>query len=71
MINDAGKQIYEATPGQAVKLGGFRHFPDVGTPLYACETHDEALQIGYANKMKKQREKLLNSKDNSEKSHEL
>lgn len=34
MLNDQGKNVKEATPGQAVKLGGFKTYPDVGTPLY-------------------------------------
>lgn len=42
MKNDQGMNIAFATPGQAVHLGGFRHFPDVGSPLYACENHEEA-----------------------------
>lgn len=33
------KEVY---PGQAVKLGGFKAFPDVGNPLYAVKDHEEA-----------------------------
>ena len=42
MINDQGKQVKEVYPGQAVKLGGFKSFPDVGAPLYAVKDHEEA-----------------------------
>jgi translation initiation factor IF-2 len=34
MMNDKGQQINEAYPGEAVYIGGFKHFPDVGNPLY-------------------------------------
>ena len=42
LINDQGKQVKEVFPGQAVKLGGFKSFPDVGAPLYAVKDHEEA-----------------------------
>lgn len=42
LINDQGKQVKEVYPGQAVKLGGFKSFPDVGNPLYAVKDHEEA-----------------------------
>jgi hypothetical protein len=34
--------VKEVYPGQAVKLGGFKAFPDVGNPLYAVKDHEEA-----------------------------
>jgi translation initiation factor IF-2 len=42
MINDQGKHIKLATPGQAVLVGGFKTYPDVGNPLYSVSGHDEA-----------------------------
>ena len=42
MINDKGQHVKEAKPGQAVHLGGFREFPEVGNPLYSVKDHTEA-----------------------------
>jgi len=37
MMNDKGQQVTEAYPGEAVYIGGFKHFPDVGNPLYVVK----------------------------------
>lgn len=42
MINDRGQPIKEAYPGEAVYVGGFKHFPDVGNPLYVVRDSKEA-----------------------------
>ena len=42
MKDDNGRVIKEAYPGQAVHIGGFKAFPEVGNPLYAVENHKEA-----------------------------
>jgi hypothetical protein len=59
MKNDQGMNIKEAYPGQAVLLGGFRHFPDVGAPLYACKQHDEALFMISRIKHRKDKEEMM------------
>ena len=38
-MNDQGKQVSEAHPGEAVLLAGFKQYPEVGLPLYAVESH--------------------------------
>ena len=63
MKNDSGMNIKEAFPGQAVHLGGFRHFPDVGSPLYACQDHEEAQFISNKIKQRRDREELLSKSD--------
>ena len=45
MKDDNGKPIKEAFPGQAVHIGGFRAFPEVGSPLYVVEDLKEANMI--------------------------
>jgi len=42
MKDDSGRNIQIAYPGQAVHIGGFKHFPEVGHPLYVVENHKEA-----------------------------
>ena len=42
MLNDRGETIKEAFPGEAVYIGGFKHFPDVGNPLYVVKDLKEA-----------------------------
>ena len=42
MINDRGQPVKEAYPGEAVYVGGFKHFPDVGNPLYVVRDSKEA-----------------------------
>ena len=58
MRNDQGKNIKVACPGQAVHLAGFKHFPEVGQPLYSCKNHDEAMFM--AKRIQERREKELN-----------
>lgn len=41
MINDRGQHIQEAYPGEAVHIGGFKHFPEVGNPLYVVSSQSE------------------------------
>lgn len=38
MMNDRFEQIKVAYPGEAVHVGGFKHFPEVGNPLYVVKT---------------------------------
>ena len=45
MKDDNGRNVLEAFPGQAVHIGGFKNFPEVGNPLYAVENHREANMI--------------------------
>lgn len=56
MKNDQGKNVKLAYPGQAVNLGGFRAFPEVGLPLYGCKDHDEAQFIASRIKSRRDRE---------------
>lgn len=42
MMNDKGEAVKEAYPGEAVYIGGFKHFPDVGNPLYVVKDQKEA-----------------------------
>jgi small GTP-binding protein len=71
LINDQGKQIKEVHPGQAVKLGGFKTFPDVGAPLYAVKDHEEAQFIVSTIRNRKERESNMTKVDSSQKAHEL
>jgi hypothetical protein len=71
MINDQGKNIKEVFPGQAVKLGGFKSFPDVGAPLYAVKDHEEAQFIVNTIRSRREREATLNQVDSSKKAHDL
>lgn len=45
MKDDYGRNIQAALPGQAVHIGGFKHFPEVGHPLYVVKDHREANNI--------------------------
>ena len=42
MMNDKGQIVKEAYPGEAVHISGFKHFPDVGNPLYVVKDSKEA-----------------------------
>lgn len=42
MMNDRGETVKIAYPGEAVHMVGFKHFPDVGNPLYVVTTPEEA-----------------------------
>ena len=42
MMNDKGQSVKEAYPGEAVHISGFKHFPDVGNPLYVVKDSKEA-----------------------------
>lgn len=64
MFNDRHEPIKEAFPGEAVHIGGFKQFPDVGSPLYVVENLDEAKFILSRIQMRAERlaqEKLSNS----------
>ena len=71
MINDQGQSVKQAYPGQAVKLGGFKTYPDVGCPLYAVTNHDEAKFIVTTVKNRRDREMNINRPDPSKKVHDL
>jgi translation initiation factor IF-2 len=58
--NDQGKPVKEVLPGQAVKLGGFKQFPDVGSPLYAVKDHEEAMFIVQTIRSRRERENNMN-----------
>ena len=45
MINDRGQNVQEAYPGEAVHIGGFKHFPEVGNPLYVVSSQSEVKLI--------------------------
>lgn len=69
MRDDNGRNIHEAFPGQAVHLGGFKQFPEVGNPLYVVENHKEANMIVQTLQQRAHQEemmKLLEKGDNSE-----
>ena len=61
----------KALPGEAVHINGFKHVPEVGRPLYAVKTHDEAVFISERIKHWRQRELGLQTKDISDKEHDL
>jgi len=42
MLNDKGQSVKQTFPGEAVHLTGFKHFPDVGNPLYVVKSSEEA-----------------------------
>ena len=42
MTNDQFQHVSHAHPGQAVRVGGFKHIAEVGHPLYAVNNHAEA-----------------------------
>lgn len=71
MINDLGQSIKQAFPGQAVKMGGFKTYPDVGNPLYAVVNHDEAKFIVETVRLRREREMTANRPDPSKKAHDL
>ena len=71
MVNDEGKQVKEAYPGQAVNLGGFKSFPEVGLPLYSVDDHDEAQFIVNTIRQRREREALMLKVDQSASAHEL
>jgi hypothetical protein len=61
----------EAYPGEAVHILGFKHVPEVGRPLYAVKTHDEAVFIAEKIKIRRERELAMQTKDISDKVQEL
>lgn len=69
MKDDNGRVINEAFPGQAVHIGGFKQFPEVGNPLYVVENHKEANMIVSTLQQRADQEetlKLLEKGDNSD-----
>ena len=42
LINDVGKNVSEAYPGEAVHMTGFKEMPEVGNPLYVVKSKDES-----------------------------
>jgi hypothetical protein len=72
MTNDRGQQVFTALPGQAVHITqGFKHVPEVGRPLYAVSSHDEALFIAERIKLRRTREQAALCRDDSDKVHQL
>lgn len=71
MFNDLGKSVKEAPPGYAVKLGGFKTYPDVGTPLYKVSSHNEAKFIVETVSTRLEREAAANMIDPSKKMHDM
>ena len=65
MKDDSGKNIKIAYPGEAVHLAGFKSFPEVGSPLYSCKDHDEAVFISNRIKIRRDRELTKNIVDQS------
>jgi translation initiation factor IF-2 len=59
MMNDRGQTIKEAFPGEAVYIGGFKHFPDVGNPLYVVKDHSEAAFIVQQVNKRAEQEEIL------------
>ena len=59
MKDDNGKPIKEAFPGQAVHIGGFKAFPEVGSPLYVVEDLKEANMIVDTLKTRQKQEEAL------------
>lgn len=45
MTDDLGRTVKQAFPGEAIHLGGFKHWPDVGNPLYVVTSPEEARYI--------------------------
>jgi len=41
-MNDVGKNVNEAFPGEAVHMTGFKVMPEVGNPLYVVKTKEES-----------------------------
>ena len=69
MKDDGGRVVQQAFPGQAVHIGGFKEFPEVGNPLYAVEGHKEAnIIVSTLKQREKQNEalKMLEQGDNSD-----
>ena len=69
MKDDNGRMVKTAYPGQAVHLGGFKEFPEVGSPLYAVEDQKEAAMIISTLQTRAQQEaafELLQKGDNSD-----
>lgn len=72
MTDDRGRSVDYAYPGQAVRLsGGFKHQPEVGHPLYAVASHEEATFIANRIKTRREREYSLSLKEISDKAHDL
>lgn len=63
--------MQEALPGEAVNIIGFKHVPEVGRPLYAVKTHDEAVFIAERIKRRREREVAMQTKDLSDRAHDL
>jgi hypothetical protein len=59
MRDDNGRNVTQAFPGQAVHLGGFKHFPEVGNPLYVVEDQKEARMIVQTLQRRAQQEEML------------
>ena len=60
MLNDQRMHVKEAYPGQAVHIGGFKHLPDVGSPLYRVEDHAQGVMM--VGELRRRREKEREAK---------
>ena len=63
--------MQEALPGEAVHITGFKHVPEVGRPLYAVKTHDDAVFISERIKRRREREAAMQTKELSDRAHDL
>lgn len=59
MKDDASRMVTEAFPGQAVHIGGFKDFPEVGNPLYAVKDASETNIIVRTLKQRSAQEEAL------------
>ena len=50
MMNDQGKMVSEAVPGDQVEITGLEETPQAGDPFDACKTDDQAEEIANARK---------------------
>lgn len=71
MKDDNSKIVKIAYPGQAVHVSGFKHFPEVGSPLYVVDDHKEANIIVDTLKKRKEQEETLRLLEIGDQSDEI
>lgn len=71
MRDDSGRNIMQAFPGEAVHIGGFKHFPEVGNPLYVVENHKEANIIVQTLTKRAEQEHMLQLLEKGDHSEEI
>ena len=71
MKDDNSKIVKIAYPGQAVHVSGFKHFPEVGSPLYVVDDHKEANIIVDTLKRRKEQEETLRLLEIGDQSDEI